>query len=119
MVEIIIALQLTLIAPAQVIDGDTLRLEGLDQTVRIWGIDAPERHDHGGSAATKSLRAFIAHAPVRCDVKGRDRYDRYVALCRAKNRDLAEYLLTSGHAKEWCRYSSGYYGHCPKNPEKG
>ncbi len=40
---------------ASVIDGDTLVLRGLEGSIRLWGIDAPERDETGFLAAKTAL----------------------------------------------------------------
>lgn len=74
----------------RVIDGDTIRvrLRGVDEPVRLIGIDTPETHGRGGlrecfgEEATRRLRAILpAGTAVRLvrDVEARDRYDRLLA----------------------------------------
>ena len=42
---------------SRVTDGDTFHLSGLAPAIRVWGLDAPERKQAGGS-----------EAPARCAV---------------------------------------------------
>lgn len=92
-----------------VIDGDTIRCEG-GTRVRVWGIQAPERHEQGGSAATRAMSDIIRRTDLRCEVKGKS-YERIVALCRrtTDGRDIAAEMVRQGHAEDWPRYSNGAY----------
>ena len=39
---------------SKVLDGDTFTLRGESRRIRVWGLDAPEWDQRGGSAATES-----------------------------------------------------------------
>nr|WP_246270699.1 thermonuclease family protein [Hongsoonwoonella zoysiae] len=104
---------------ASVIDGDTIEIRG--ERVRFNGIDAPESRqlcrDGGGRAyrcgavAANALARFLsASSPTRCNYVNRDRYGRFVGDCyRADGRSVASWLVRSGHALDWPRYSGGKY----------
>lgn len=97
----------------RVTDGDTFRLSGLDVAVRVWGLDAPERKQSGGSAATSAMRALIDGHTLTCVLRDIDRYRRVVGQCFLENgQDIAEAMIATGVAREYCRYSRGYYGTC-------
>lgn len=96
-------------APAggvRVVDGDTLRLG--EVTVRLAGLDAPERGQpcqradgtrfDCGEAAARQLASLVQRRGVSCSVVGRDRYARAVGVCHAEGRDLAEAMVASGWA---------------------
>ncbi len=98
---------------ARVVDGDTFRLRGVGPAIRVWGLDAPERAERGGPAATRALSDMIAGERLACRVVDVDRYKRLVALCQlADGRDIAAEMIAAGVATEYCRYSRGYYGTC-------
>ena len=90
----------------RVVDGDTLRLGGV--TVRLAGLDAPERGQECqradgarfdcGEAAARQLATLVDRRAVTCDTQGRDRYGRAIATCRAEGVDLAEAMVASGWA---------------------
>lgn len=92
---------------AQVIDGDSLRVGSVE--VRLWGIDAPEWHEPGGAQATAYLRSLVRGQDVNCETRDTDRYGRTVAQCFVGSMDIARALVQSGHARDWPRYSGGYY----------
>lgn len=93
--------------PAHVVDGDTI---DIGQTrVRIWGIDAPEMNTAAGKRSRRFLVRFLGKHTVRCYPEGFDRYGRTVALCRVNGADIARILVKMGHARDWPRYSGGYY----------
>ncbi|MEL6316049.1 MAG: thermonuclease family protein [Pseudomonadota bacterium] len=110
-------LGLTVAGSAVVRDGDTLEVVPDDPAspataVRLWGIDAPERGAAGGRESRLALVRLIARRLVVCrEVRGqRDRYGRMVGLCRAGGEDLAAALVAAGWARDWPKYSGGYYG---------
>ena len=98
---------------SRVTDGDTFHLSGLDPAIRVWGLDAPERKQAGGSEATRAMRSLITGATLDCHVRDVDRYHRIVAQCFLPNgRDIAAEMIRMGVATEYCRYSRGYYQTC-------
>jgi micrococcal nuclease len=87
----------------RVIDGDTFRIQydGEETSVRLVGIDAPERREPGGPAATAALRKMIDRRTVRLEFpckRKRDNFDRLLCNVHLENRDIAAELVTSGHA---------------------
>ena len=91
---------------ARVVDGDTLEVSGT--RIRLAGIDAPElgqacADGRGGKTrcglqVRAALAEFIAGEVVLCRPLGRDRYDRVLAACAARGRDLGTWLVESGLA---------------------
>ena len=74
----------------RVIDGDTIDIAGV--RVRLEGIDAPEAGQTlqappgsaGGPAAraaTAALTRLVDGRAVTCEPRGRDKYDRTLAVC--------------------------------------
>lgn len=105
-------------AADQVIDGDTLTVGR--HTIRLCGIDAPERGEQGYKEATTYLRQLTEGKIVSCHPVGsgtpcdgrseRKNHDRLVATCFVEGKDLAAELVRAGHAKDWPKFSGGYYG---------
>lgn len=90
-----------------VIDGDTIELNG--ERIRLWGIDAPEHNQPDGREATEVLRAFLNVKEIKCESQYYDRYHRSVSVCRAGPIDIGSYMVSTGHAIDYERYSHGYY----------
>ncbi|MBP0116261.1 thermonuclease family protein [Bradyrhizobium vignae] len=111
---------------ASVIDGDTLEIHSA--RIRLWGIDAPE-HDQlcrdenslqyrCGAKAANELDQFIGSRNVTCSAIDTDRYGRVVASCSVEGADLAEWLVSHGHALDWPRFSKGKYDQAQKDAER-
>ena len=82
------ATEQSLTGPAQVIDGDSLMIDGRE--IRLHGIDAPEWNQTcetstgklaAGQEATSWLRSRIANNIVSCAASKKDRYGRLIATC--------------------------------------
>jgi endonuclease YncB( thermonuclease family) len=95
-----------LAAEVRVVDGDTLRLG--DRTVRLAGVEAPERGQacadaagrafDCGAAAAEALSRLVNGRSVVCLVAGRDRFGRGLGLCSAGGAELNAGLVTAGWA---------------------
>jgi len=106
-----------LIGQASVIDGDTIEIHST--RIRLFGIDAPETDQlcrnkesklyRCGQKASNALFDFIAHRVLECVEVDRDRYNRAVAVCSVGGTDIADWLVRSGLALDWPRYSKGGY----------
>ena len=93
---------------ARVIDGDTIEVATV--RIRLWGIDAPETDSEEGRVAKAFLEGYLLGRHVRCAPRGTDRYQRTVAMCFvADTVDIAETLVIRGYARDWPKYSNGYY----------
>ncbi|MEL6243917.1 MAG: thermonuclease family protein [Pseudomonadota bacterium] len=104
---------------SHIVDGDTLDLKGVERRIRIWGIDTPERGQNGFHTATEALRQLTQgqHLTLIPMEIGPDSYGRTVArLRRDDGLDIGEAMIEGGHAREFCRYSKGYYGTCGARP---
>ena len=101
---------------ASVIDGDTIEIHG--QRFRLSGIDAPESKQlctdakgkayRCGQVAANALAAFIGRQTVSCAKVDIDRYQRIVAECSVAGRDVGQYMMGSGLAVAYRRYSTAY-----------
>lgn len=63
----------------RVIDGDTFETASRKYPVRLANVNAPEKGQNGGSAATNALNNLIAGETVTIDTVARDKYGRSVA----------------------------------------
>ena len=98
---------------SKITDGDTFTLSGTSRRIRIWGLDAPEKDETGGSLATDVLRDLISGKELDCLVRDIDRYGRIVGQCFLPDgRDITAEMIRSGVATEYCRFSKNYYGTC-------
>ena len=102
--------------PARAVDGDTLDVEGT--RIRLHGIDAPETRQSctaaDGSAwacgrhATAVLAAAVADADVACTARGRDRYQRVVAVCWVGAVEVGNAMVAQGMALADLRFGRAY-----------
>jgi endonuclease YncB( thermonuclease family) len=101
---------------ARVIDGDTLAIG--PTTVRLTGIDAPERDQtcadkYGltrtcGQAAAEALTRLANSRLVACRTRGQDVYGRSLGTCYADGKNLNAWMVRHGHAWAFTRYSLRY-----------
>ncbi len=98
----------TITGPAIVTDGDSLRIG--EERIRLIGIDAPEKRqtcrERGrkwrcGVEAREALRELVRGRTVTCDVLGRDRWKRALAVCRAGALELNREMVRRGWALAW------------------
>ena len=92
----------------RVIDGDTLVADGI--TIRLWGIDAPERNEPLYGHTRLLLKQLIADKPITCKFIEFDIYKRQVMQCSDyQKQDLGAFLVKTGFAEDYPHYSGGYY----------
>lgn len=65
-----------------VYDGDTIKvmMGGKKVTIRLYGIDAPERGQHGNAHATRFLTRLILGNPMEIKIMGKDWAGRTQAI---------------------------------------
>jgi endonuclease YncB( thermonuclease family) len=89
-------------------DGDTMRIRSADgtrTTIRLAGIDAPEKDQPFGRASGRRLSAICLGKPVEAEVRATDRYGRTVARVRCDGEDVARTLLGDGLAWHYLKYA--------------
>ncbi len=98
-----------------IIDGDSLELEYTQ--IRLFGIDAPEigqecrkgkNFYNCGTKARSHLRKLIGASIVTCHEEEVDRYDRIVAECFAKDKNLSSEMVKAGWALSYLNYASPF-----------
>ena len=93
----------------RIVDGDTVDVDcggGLDR-VRLMGFDTPEtfRAQCASEAArARAAERYLAGEIARARVvdfafQGRDRFDRRLAVMRVDGRDIADVMVSAGHAR--------------------
>lgn len=114
---------------ATVIDGDTIEIGG--ERIGLHGVNAPDswqrckdgdgRPYRCGRQAASALNRFLAASrPTRCAFVERDRYQRFVGVCfRADGREVNRWLVDSGNAIDWQKYSNGVYADAQQRARAG
>ena len=99
----------------KVVDGDTIHLNG--EKIRFSGIDTPELKQtcikNGvknlcGVRAKQILINKIKKNKVKCIRAGKDQYKRILAECFVNNESLSSFLVRSGYAFAYRRYSDKF-----------
>ena len=105
----------TVTGPAEVVDGDTIRMTGT--RIRLFGIDAPESNQtcnrvdgtwNCGAEATDVLNRMVGRQMVECVGRDTDDYDRLVATCSVNGLDVARAMVDAGMATALANYSDAY-----------
>ena len=96
-------------------DGDTIKF--FNKRMRLHGIDAPEARQkcelNGegwkcGEASTKALKDIIGDRRVNCSKRDIDRYKRVIAVCRVGSLELNAWMVETGWAVAYRKYSKDY-----------
>ena len=99
----------------KIIDGDTIHLN--NEKIRFTGIDTPELKQTCnknnevtlcGVEARKLLIEKIGNNKVKCKKEGTDQYKRTLAECFVNNESLSSYLVRSGYAFAYRKYSKKF-----------
>ena len=99
----------------KITDGDTIRING--EKIRFSGIDTPELSQtclkQGiktpcGITAKQILIDKIADNKIVCIREGKDQYKRTLAECFVNDESLSSYLVKSGYAFAYRRYSKKF-----------
>ena len=98
----------------RVVDGDTIKVNwhGEETSVRMLGIDTPERGHPGYREATRHLRKMIGPATeVQIEFETgrpqRDRYSRLLAYVWLGGKNLNVEQVRAGHSRFITRYGRG------------
>jgi endonuclease YncB( thermonuclease family) len=99
----------------KITDGDSIKING--DKIRFSGIDTPELKQTCikdnvkilcGLNAKKILVDKIGNNKVTCIKEGKDRYKRILAECFVNNDSLSSYLVRSGYAFAYRKYSKKF-----------
>ena len=99
----------------KITDGDTIKING--EKIRFSGIDTPELNQTCAKEGIKNSCGLIAKQilidkiidnKVKCIKEGKDRYKRILAECFVKNESLSRYLVRSGYAFAYRKYSKKF-----------
>ena len=99
----------------RVVDGDTIVLNG--EKIRFSGIDTPELKQtcmNGdekvfcGKSAKMLLIKKIGNETPECISEGKDVYKRTLAECFIKGESLSAFLVRSGYAFAYRKYSDKF-----------
>lgn len=100
-------------AGSTVIDGDTLRYDGV--VVHLWGIDAPEIGQTcadgwpAGRMAADYLTGLVADRTLACDLKnGSSTAGKTYALCKVDGQDLSAAMAEAGMAWSYAPQTEDY-----------
>ncbi len=91
-------------------DGDTIRVmhDRRAETVRLWGIDCPERRQPFGTRARQFTGSLAFGKEVHVIVRDVDRYHRTVAeIILPDGRNLNRELVRAGLAWRYNQYARG------------
>ena len=100
---------------AKVVDGDTIHLNG--EKIRFSGIDTPEIKQtciknkeviKCGIQAKELLVKMIGNKKINCVREGKDQYKRTLAECFINDLSLSSYLVKSGYAFAYRKYSKKF-----------
>jgi endonuclease YncB( thermonuclease family) len=96
-----------------VTDGDTVKvvLHGVQTTIRLYGIDTPEKKQAYGQAAREYTADLVARQEVDVEPIAVDRYGRTVAIVMVGDQCLQEQLLTAGYAWVYDQYCNKPFCH--------
>ena len=99
----------------RVVDGDTIHLNGIK--IRFSGIDTPELKQNcikdsievaWGIEARDILINKIGNHKVSCVSEGKDQFKRILAECFVNNISLSRFLVRSGYAFAYRKYSKKF-----------
>ena len=99
----------------KIIDGDTIHLNG--EKIRFSGIDTPEIKQtctknneviKCGIKAKELLIKVIGNEKINCVREGEDQYKRILAECFVDDLSLSSYLVKSGYAFAYRKYSKKF-----------
>ena len=79
----------------RVIDGDTFNTEQRMKSVRLEGVDTPEKKEKGWAEAKQALTNLILNKKVIIFTKARDVYSRYIAQVNLSSKSVNKIMKNS------------------------
>jgi hypothetical protein len=76
-------------------------------TIRFCGVAAPEWDAPGGQEATDAIKDIVLGKQVRCELTGKQTYDRCVGVCYLNGINIEEQLVRIGLARDCPRFQAG------------
>ena len=116
-----------IIGKPKIIDGDTIHIS--KYKIRLEGIDAPEMRQkckkeklkisstigftfyedyYCGKISKENLEAKVDGSKIKCISSSKDMYKRYLAKCFKDKLNLNQWMVRSGNAVAYRRYSKEY-----------
>lgn len=92
---------------SRTVDGDTFHCTS-GVKVRVSGINAPDRGEHGYADARNALADMLLDRTVTCEPTGTT-YDRIAAICYLDGEDIGAIMVGRALARDCPRYSGGRY----------
>jgi micrococcal nuclease len=91
-------------------DGDTIKImnNGVQERIRLYGIDCPEKGQPYGQAAKKFTMNAVSGKQVLIKPVSKDRYGRIVAWVFYDDKCLNKELLRTGLAWHYKKYSKDH-----------
>lgn len=92
----------------RVVDGDTIEVRAYKGvfTVRLEGIDAPERYQDHSAKATKALADLVLRRDVEVHLTGTDQYGRHLAIVKVGEVNVNERLLADGWVWQYDEFNT-------------
>ncbi len=94
----------------RIVDGDTLRalVDGVEEPIRLFGVDTPERGEQCFDDATDALRAIVAinggQVLLVRDARNHDTYDRLLRyVYTPAGLSIDALLVSGGYGYAWTR----------------
>jgi micrococcal nuclease len=106
-------------ATAEVIavhDGDTLdvTIQGEKVRIRLYGIDAPERGQHGNVSSTRFLKRLVFEHPLEIRAIETDVFGRTLAIILLEGRKSSVNAAIVANGYAWVNPSQCIVSHCKR-----
>lgn len=89
-------------------DGDTLTVRNLKETItiRLEGIDAPEKHQPFGTKSKEHLSSLVHNKRVQVKKTGVDKYGRTLGYVIANGMEVNARMISDGYAWHFAKYNT-------------